>query len=368
MKKNRFDKVFFGIVISLLVLGLVTFVSASLGIYVKNENQFYQTIFSQFILGLLLGLILLYFGIKISYKFWKKYSLFLFILSILLTALVLVPGIGQSHGGARRWIDIFGYSFQPVEFLKIGFIIYFASLLSWVKDNSKNQLYSVLPFILILGVISIILINQPDTKNIILISVTALVMLFVSGLPMRWIFGILSVILIAFFVLVSCKPYLKERINTFINPSQNSQSSSYQLQQCLIAVGSGGFWGRGLGQGIQKLTYLPEPQGDSIFCVLGEEMGFVGSGILIILFTVFMMRGYRIAIQNANDSFGKLLVIGFITIITAQSFMNISAMIGVFPLTGVPLVFISQGGTALMLSLGMIGIILNISKGHPGNN
>jgi cell division protein FtsW len=152
-----------------------------------------------------------------------------------------------------------------------------------------------------------------------------------------------------------------ERINTFINPSQNSSGSSYQLQQSLIAIGSGGVFGRGLGQSIQKFNYLPEPQGDSIFAVLGEELGFFGAFILICIYIAFALRGYKIA-YHAPDSFSKLLVIGFITIITAQSFMNIASIIGVFPLTGVPLVFISHGGTALLLSLGMMGIVLNISR------
>ena len=362
MKKNRIDKIFLGIVIALVVIGLITFTSASLGIYAKNETKFYGVIFSQFVLGFLGGLVALFIGIKIPYKLFKKYSLILFVLSIILTALVLVPGIGQSHGGARRWIDVLGFSFQPVEFLKIGFIIYFAAWLSWAKNKVRDPLFSILPLIVMIGIIAVVLLKQPDTKSIILITVTALVMLFVSGTPIKYLLGILGLAGIAFVILVSFQPYLKERINTFMNPNENGQSSSYQLQQSLIAVGSGGIFGRGLGQSIQKFNYLPEPQGDSIFAVIGEELGFLGSSILICLYLAFALRGYRIALRNAPDAFGKLLVIGLITIITAQSFMNMASIIGVFPLTGVPLVFVSQGGTALLLSLGMIGIILNISR------
>lgn len=362
MKKNGIDKIFFGIVIALVFIGLIIFTSASLGIYAKNETKFFGVIFSQFVLGFLGGLIALFIGFKIPYKSLKKHSLILFIISIVLTALVFIPGIGQSHGGARRWIDILGYSFQPVEFLKIGFIIYFAAWLSWAKEKVRDPLFSILPLVIMLGIIATVLIKQPDTKSIILITSTALIMLFVSGVPMKYIFGFLGVAIIAFVVLVSFTPYLKQRVDTFLNPNENSQSSSYQLQQSLIAVGSGGIWGRGLGQSIQKFNYLPEPQGDSIFAVIGEELGFLGSAILICLYLSFALRGYRIALRNAPDSFGKLLVIGFVTIITLQSFMNIASIIGVFPLTGVPLVFISQGGTALLLSLGMIGIILNISR------
>ena len=187
-------------------------------------------------------------------------------------------------------------------------------------------------------------------------------MLFVSGAPLKYILGILGIAIVAFIILISFKPYLRERINTFLYPSENSRTSSYQLQQSLIAVGSGGILGRGLGQSIQKFNYLPEPQGDSIFAVMGEELGVLGCSVLICLYLAFVLRGYRIALRNAPDAFSKLLVVGFVTIITAQSFMNIASIIGVFPLTGVPLVFVSQGGTALLLSLGMMGVILNISR------
>jgi cell division protein FtsW len=362
IKKNKIDKIFFGIVIALVIVGLIAFTSASLGILAKNETKFYGVLSSQYVLGFGGGLIALLIGLKIPYTFWKKYSLFLFIASIFLTAMVFIPVIGQSHGGARRWVNIFGYSFQPVEFLKIGFIIYFASWLSWAKGKVQNPLFSILPLIVLLGIIAAVLLKQPDTKSIILITITALVMLFVSGTPVKYIMGFFGVSILAFIILVSFTPYLQERVQTFLNPNENGQSSSYQLQQSLIAIGSGGLIGRGLGQSIQKFNYLPEPQGDSIFAVMGEELGFLGCALLICLYLAFALRGYRIAIRNAPDSFAKLLVIGLITIITAQSFMNIASIIGVFPLTGVPLVFISQGGTALLLSMGMVGIILNISR------
>lgn len=367
MKINNIDKIFLGIVVSLILIGLIFFTSASLGILAKNETKFYGVMFSQYVLGFGGGIVALFLGLKIPYKFWKKYSIVFFIISILLTMLVFIPGLGQTHGGAKRWVEIMGYTFQPVEFLKIGFIFYFATWLSWVKGKIKNPLFSVVPLIISIGVIAAILLKQPDTKSIILITTTAVVMLFVSGTPIKYILGVFGVVIIAFGILVYMTPYLQERVKTFINPNENGQSSSYQLQQSLIAIGSGGIFGRGLGQSVQKFNYLPEPQGDSIFAVIGEEVGFIGCTIIILLFLSFAFRGFRIALRNAPDAFSKLLVIGFITIITTQSFMNIASIIGVFPLTGVPLVFISQGGTALLLSMGIIGIILNISsfQGKP---
>lgn len=362
MKKGSIDKTFLGIVIALVFVGLVTFTSASLGILAKNEVEFNNVLFSQFVLGFAGGLIALYIGYKIPYKFIRKYSLIIFILSILATLLVFVPGIGLKLKGASRWISIMGFSFQPVELLKIGFIVYFSAWLSWAKTKVKSPLFSILPLVILIGTIGAILLKQPDTKSLILMTVTALIMLFVSGAPIKHLAVFFGIALIGFSILVYFTPYLKARIETFVKPQENSQTISYQLQQSLIAIGSGGIAGRGLGQSIQKFNYLPEPQGDSIFAVIGEETGFIGSAILILFYLAFILRGYRIAIRNAPDSFSKLLVIGFVTIITAQSYMNIASSIGVFPLTGVPLVFVSHGGTALLLSLGMIGVILNISQ------
>lgn len=361
MKKGKVDKFFLGIVILLIVIGAIMFTSASLGILARNESKFYGVIFNQFVFGLCGGLIAMYIGYKIPYKFWRDYSLLIFICSIALTALVFIPSISQSHGGARRWVNILGYSFQPVEFLKIGFIIYFSSWLSWVKSRVKDVRFSILPLIILIGIIAFLLLKQPDTKSLILITITGIGMLFVSGAPWKYILGFFVVSLIGFAVLVSFKPYLMDRVNTFINPNSDGRGASYQLQQSLIAIGSGGIFGRGLGQSIQKFNYLPEPQGDSIFAVVGEEFGFVGCLILICLYIAFCMRGYRIA-HYAPNPFSKLFVIGVITIITAQSFMNIASIVGAFPLTGVPLVFISHGGTALLLDIGLMGIVLNISQ------
>lgn len=361
MRKLTFDKVFFGIIIALLAIGAIMFTSASLGILAKNETKFYAVIFNQFVFGLIGGMVALFLGLRIPYKFWRKYSLVLFIISILLTSLVFIPSLALIHGGARRWVNVLGVSFQPVEFLKIGFIIYFAAWLSWAKGRIRDIRFSVIPLFVLLGIIALVLLQQPDTKSLILITITAIVMLFVSGMQWKYILGIFGVSILAFIVLAFFKPYLTNRIMTFMHPNRDGAGSSYQLQQSLIAIGSGGIFGRGLGQSIQKFNYLPEPQGDSIFAVVGEELGFIGTVVIICLFIAFALRGYRIALL-APDSFSKLLVVGMITMVTSQSFMNIASIVGVFPLTGVPLVFISHGGTALFLTLGTMGIILNISK------
>lgn len=360
-KAKSVDKIFFTIILALIIVGAIIFTSASLGILAKNESKFYGVIFNQFVFGLVGGGIAMYFALKIPYKFWKEKSLIIFLASIILTTLVFVPHVGFSHGGARRWIDIFGISFQPVEFLKIGFIIYFASWLSWVKGKVRDIKFSVIPLFIMLGIIAVVLLKQPDTKSLILMSISAMAMLFVSGMQWKHILGILVVSIIGFLILISFKPYLQDRVATFLHPDRDPSGSSYQLQQSLIAIGSGGIFGRGLGQSIQKFNYLPEPQGDSVFAVVGEEVGFIGATVLIVLFLAFCFRGYKVA-RGAPDSFSKLLVIGLITLFTGQAFMNIASITGVFPLTGVPLPFVSHGGTALAITLGAMGIILHISR------
>lgn len=361
MKEKKVDRFFLITLFLLLAVGAAVFISASLGVLNKDQETFYSVLFNQLVLGLTIGLFGMYLCSKIHYKFWRKYSLIFFLGSILLTAAVFIPSLGWSHGGAQRWIDLGPVSFQPVEFLKFGFVIYFAAWLSSMKNRVQDFKFSILPFVIMLGVIALILLKQPDTKSLILIITTGLGMLFLSGTPLRYIFGMIFGLAILFGTLVYFTPYLQNRVKTFINPAQDAQGSSYQIQQSLIALGSGGVFGRGFGQSVQKFSYLPEPQGDSIFAVLGEELGFVGVFVTIFLYLLFILRGFRIA-NRTPDSFSGLLVYGIVILITVQSFMHIASVTGVFPLTGVPLVFMSQGGTSLMVFLLAIGIVLNISK------
>ncbi|MCE9549314.1 putative lipid II flippase FtsW [Candidatus Nomurabacteria bacterium] len=366
MRAKKFDKFFLIIVALLIIVGVAIFISASLGILAKNEKTFYGVLFSQLVLGLGAGLVGMFLCLKIDYKFWRNYSFYIFLGSILLTAAVFLPTIGWSHQGAERWIKLGPVSFQPVEFLKFGFIIYFAAWLSWVKHKVQDFKFGILPLVVMLGVIALILFNQPDTKSFILITVTGISMLFISGVPMKYIIGIVTSALILLTVLVFTTPYLQQRVKTFINPSEDPRGSSYQIQQSMIAIGSGGVLGRGYGQSIQKFNYLPEPQGDSIFAVLAEELGFVGSVGIVLLFLLFLFRGFHIA-NHSPDLFSRLLVSGIVIMITAQSFMNIASITGVFPLTGVPLPFMSHGGTSFMVYLMAIGIVLQISRAQIKN-
>lgn len=361
MREKKVDR-FFLIILGLLVtIGIAIFVSASLGVLAKNEKTFYSVLFSQLVLGLGGGLIGMYFCLKINYKFWRKYAFFIFLGAIGLTAAVFIPDFGWSHGGALRWIQLGPVSFQPVEILKFGFVIYFAAWLSWAKDRVKDFKFGILPFGIMLAVIAVVLFKQPDTKSFVLIAVTGICMLFISGVPLKYILSAGAGGVLVLGSLVFFTPYLQERVKTFIDPSSDPRGSSFQIQQSLIALGSGGIFGRGFGQSIQKFSYLPEPQGDSIFAVLGEELGFVGALGTIVLYLLFALRGFRIA-NNSPDLFSRLLVSGIVILITVQSFMHIASIAGVFPLTGVPLVFMSHGGTSLMIYLMAMGIVLNISR------
>ncbi len=360
-RKKKVDKFFLTTVLILAGVGLAMFISASLGVLAKSEKTFYAILISQLGFGFGVGIVGMYLTQKITYKFWRKYALLIFLASLVLTAAVFIPSLGISHSGAERWIGLGPVSFQPAEFLKLGFVIYFAAWLAWAKSRIQTFKFGVLPILIILLGVGFLLFSQPDTKNFILIAVTGIAMLYLAGTPLRYIFGICALAAVLLGLLVTFTPYLKERVETFLDPSQDVRGASYQIQQSLIAIGSGGVFGRGYGQSIQKFSYLPEPQGDSIFAVLGEEFGFVGTVSIIILYLFFALRGFRIA-NNSPDAFSRLLVFGIVILITMQALMHIASTTGVFPLTGVPLPFVSQGGTSLAINLAAVGIILQISK------
>ncbi len=361
VKPGPFDRYFFLVVIIITIIGLFAFVSASLGILARSEEKFYGVLFNQIVLGGVFGFAGLWLTMKIPYIFWRKYALIIFGATLLLTLAVFIPGLGFAHGGATRWISIGPISFQPAELLKIGFIIYFAAWLSITRKTEQEFKHRVLPLMVLLGIIAATLLKQPDTKSLILITATACGMIFVAGVSWKKIAIIAGAGIIGLTILIFARPYVMERVKTFLDPSRDTKGSSYQVTQGFIAIGSGGFLGRGLGQSVQKFNYLPEPQGDSIYAVIGEEFGFVGSTLLVVLYVFLAIRGYSIA-MNARDSFGLYVSVGLTTLIIAQSFLNIASLVGLFPLTGVPLVFVSHGGTSLFIALSAVGIILNVSK------
>lgn len=361
MKKIKVDIPFLVSVLILVILGFLIFSSASLGLLSKQAVKYSNVAFNQTFLGLFLGSLACIFTSGFDYRNYRKYSLIILILSAIVTLLVFVPGIGFEHGGASRWIKIGTLSFQPSEFLKIGFILFFAAWIAKVKDKISTTKYGLIPFVAIVGVCGAILLEQPDTDTFVIIAVAGLAMFLTGGGSWRHV--ILLCLVGAVFVsfLVYSRPYVRTRLNTFINPQSNSLGSGYQIQQSLIAIGSGGMFGRGFGQSIQKFNVLPEPIGDSIFAVAGEEFGFSGTLGLVILFVFFCIRGLKIAGQ-VPDTFGRLLIVGIVIMIISQAFVNMGAMVGILPLSGITLPFVSHGGTALFMTMAEAGIVLNISK------
>lgn len=358
--KRSLDKPFLASVLILAIAGFFIFTSASLGLLAREGAGFGSVTANQ-VAALAIGLVALYVSSKIPYTFWKKNALWIFSATILANLLLFVPGIGFHHGGATRWLAIGPFSLQPSEFLKIGFIIYFAAWLGHVKDKSRRWKYGLVPLLVILALLGPMLVLESDTKTFAIIVFAGLSMLFVAGTRLRDIFILILLGFVFIGSVAYVRPYARERIMTFLNPASDPLNSGYQIQQSLIAIGSGKMFGRGFGQSIQKFNYLPEPIGDSIFAVYAEEWGFAGCTILLALFLMFAFRGFKIAART-EDAFGSFVTIGIIILIVSESFMNIAAMLGVIPLSGMPLIFVSHGGTALITAMAEAGIILNVSR------
>jgi cell division protein FtsW len=358
---ERVDKPLLITILILLVSGLVIFGSAALGVLAVNEVKFFSVIKTQLIYALLGGGFALCLGILIPYSFYKKYAYVLFGLSIMVTIGVFIPGLSRYHGGAHRWIDIGPFSLQPSEAIKFAFVVLVAFWCTKYRNVFKDWKYGLLPYIIGLGLVSVILLAQPDFGTYSVIVGASFITYFVGGARKRHIQYLILCGVVGFLLLILVRPYMLERVKTFFNNTHDPRGSSWQLNQSLIALGGGGLTGRGLGQSVQKFNYLPEPIGDSIFAVLGEELGFLGSMYLILLYAIVSVRGYVIA-KVAGDQFGRLLATGIVSIILIQSTINIASMLGIFPLTGVPLPLVSHGGTALMVALFELGVLLNISK------
>jgi cell division protein FtsW len=364
MKRLHFslsgDRVFAGIVLILVVGGIALFASASLGLLARADGAPWKIAATQVALGLVPGFIALFALRFTPPKTLLKIILPFYAITVLLTLLTFVPHVGVAINGAHRWINLGFTTFQPAEFLKISVILMLAAYLSHAKQKIKDIKHGLLAFVAIVGGPCAILLLQPNTSTVLIIGATCAAVYFLAGAPWRDFAIIVGCAIFALTALVFMRPYLMSRVMTFIHPAANAHTTGYQIQQSLIAIGSGGLLGRGFGQSVQKFNYLPEPVGDSIFAVYGEEFGFLGTVLMVILFVAFAMRGLMIAAE-ASTAFGSLAVTGLTLLITFSAFLNIGAMLGILPLTGLPLPFISHGGTALMAALATVGIILNVA-------
>jgi len=361
MKPHQADYFLISIIFALIVFGLVVLSNPSIILSQDAFGESYYFLKHQ-LLSVFLGLVLFFICQRIHYKHWQKLAFPLILFSIFLLILVFVPKIGYGYGQAKRWIALGPFSVQPFEIAKVAFILYLAALLSKKgKDNYQLIKKSLIPFLVVVGSIGLLVIIQPDFSALIILIIVSFAIYFLAGMRISHLLGLGSLALIGCFALIKTAAYRANRLTVFLHPEMDPQGIGYQINQALLTIGSGGLFGLGLGHSIQKWRYLPEPIGDSIFAIIAEELGLIGAGFLVILFIFLALRGLKIA-KNAPDRFGYLLAGGIVSWLFLQAFINIAAISGLIPLTGLPLPLISYGGSAMIFSLAGLGILVNISK------
>jgi cell division protein FtsW len=350
-----------GVMIILITLGILILTSISASLSFERFGNSYYYLKHQFLIGILPGIILGFLVYFIPLDFFKKNIIFFLLINFFLLGLVFFPKIGVSLGGANRWIKIGSIFIQPSEFMKITFLIYLASWLATRTSPQKEWNRTLTAFLIIIAVLSIFLIFQPDIGTLGIIIAFSVIIYFLSDTPVWHSALIILMGIVALIVIVKFTPYRAARILVFLNPDADPMGMGYQIKQALIAVGSGGVSGLGLGMSQQKFGFLPQTMSDSIFAIFAEETGFIGCIILILLFLFFIWRGFKI-MKRSEDKFQKILAAGIISWISIQAFINIGSMIGLLPLTGVPLPFISYGGSHLLTEFIGVGLLLHVSK------
>lgn len=361
VKQHSPDRILIAIIFILVIVGLIILFSASMVVSQERFGKPYYYFFHQLLYGVGIGLIFFFLAQKIYYKFWKKIAVIVLTVSIIALILVFVPGLGFGYGGAKRWINLGFLSFQPSELVKLGFIIYLAAWLEERKKEFKSFAQTTLPFLIIVILISVLIIKQPDIGTLGVITLVGLVLFFLGGAKISHVLLIVLGGLASLFVLIKIAPYRMNRLLTFLNPDLDPLGISYQITQALLAIGSGGFFGVGLIHSRQKYNYLPSPANDSIFAIAAEELGFLGATVLILLFLALALKGFKIA-KNSPDRFARLTASGIASWFAIQTFINIGAITGLIPLTGITLPFISYGASSMIVSLMAAGILINISK------
>ncbi|MEK7598999.1 MAG: putative lipid II flippase FtsW [Patescibacteria group bacterium] len=359
MARSR-DPILFGLIIFFIVFGFLALTSASLGL-IETQGAPFKIIYRQAVFGLGLGTLLFCIAEKINYRFWHKAAFWIFLLSSALTLLVFFPGIGFKSGGSARWLTLGPLTIQPSEFLKLGFVIYLAAWITSRGREIRSIQYGALPMLVMILFLGALFVKQPDLGTMGVAVATGFILFFIGGASFRHISLVAAVILALTASIIYFKPYMMDRVLVFLNPFYDPQGSGYQIRQAAIALGSGGLFGKGFGASVQKFRYLPEPAGDAVFAVIGEEFGFAGTGLLVLFFIFFLWRSL-ILFKRIPDIFARLLGSGIVIMIIVQAFINMGALTGLLPLTGITLPFISQGGSSLAASLAAMGILSNISK------
>lgn len=363
-EKGLLDLPFLVLTLLLVVIGVLTMFSASYArAYVETgDSAYYFARQGGFAIA---GIVAMLLVSRLNYQCWRIFSFHILAVAVILLVLVPIIGFGDDVG-SRRWIGFGSFSFQPSEIAKVAVVFTFAAMIASYREKMETFYYGFLPFVIILGAVAILLLLQPHLSATLIIVATGAVLMFLGGTKIRWFVLGAFVVVLCFFAYLQLKGYASARMEAWQDPFADAQDSGFQIVQSIYAIGSGGLMGLGLGKSRQKYLYLPEEHNDYIFAVWCEEMGFIGAVFLIILFLLLIMRGYWISI-HAKDRFGSLVAAGFSTLLLVQVFLNIGVVTNFLPSTGISLPFFSYGGTALMIQLFEMGVILNISRFNQRN-
>ncbi|MFA5169678.1 MAG: putative peptidoglycan glycosyltransferase FtsW [Candidatus Paceibacterota bacterium] len=348
------------IMVLLVIMGILALATSSTPISLKLTNNPNFYLFHQILWGLIPGLILGFVAFKIPLHTLKKWSFLIFVCSYILMLLVFVPALSKTEWGATRWLNLGFTSIQPAEILKLATIIYLAAILNNEKARKRFT-----AFFIILGLVCSALFLQKDMGTLIVIFSIMIIMFFCSKTPIKQTVAIILVAVVGFTGLILSEPYRLQRVTSFLHPETDTLGTSYHINQALISVGSGGLAGSGLGLSVQKFGFVPQSISDSIFAIFSEEVGFIGSSILVALFMGLFLTAVSVG-KRLNDEYLRLIAIGIGSWFIVQALVNIGAMIGLLPLTGIPLPFMSYGGSHLMMELIACGFLLSISKHAKG--
>lgn len=358
-ERGMLDVPYLVLTLILVAIGLIMLFSASYAWAISDDlpSTYYFIRQAGFaVVGILIMLLIS----RVNYQIWRFGAFWVLGGSIFFLILVLIPGLGVTHNGATRWLWI-GFEFQPSEFAKLGVVLSFAAMMSVYREKMQTFTKGVLPFALILGIIAVLLYFEPHMSATIIIFCVGASMMFLGGTKLRWFaLGAVAVVLFAM-VYLNTQGYTSDRVLAWRNPFKYADNEGYQIVQSLYAIGSGGLFGLGFGHSRQKYLYLPEAQNDYLFAIVCEELGLVGALLVIALFALLIIRGYWIAV-HARDRFGALVAAGLTTLLALQVFFNIGVVSNFLPSTGISLPFFSYGGTALVIQLAEMGIVLSISR------
>lgn len=352
-QKQQMDFTLLSLTLLLVIFGLLMVYDASVVQGLKDFKDSYYYIRQQ-TLWVGIGIICLFFFANFNYRRFRKFATFFLLVSLALLMAVLIPGLGVLGGGAHRWLKLFGITIQPAEIIKLTGVIYLASIF-----EKKARLA---PFLILVGVMTVITaVLQKDLGTAIVFVLMCTIMYFAAGGSIWHFLALVPAGILALLALILTSGYRSRRVLAFLDPFSDMQGYSYHIAQVLIALGSGGLFGLGLGHSRQKFEYIPQVSTDSIFGIIGEELGFAGGSLLVILFAVVLLRAFKIT-ERCPDNFGKILALGLTSWLGIQVIVNLSSMTALLPLAGVPLPFISYGGSALVVNLTAVGILLNISR------